>query len=117
MNDWLALLGAFGLGSIFTSLVQSWLSSKRALKQRSFDERKEAYVGLLEAYHRAAVEGSDESSKNFAYWQMRCEIVAPENVRQAIQEIIDSNIDRKGRSRAHENLKTSMRRDLGISIT
>ncbi|WP_353400845.1 hypothetical protein [Pseudophaeobacter arcticus] len=98
-----------------TAFVQSWLSSRAKLNERSFQERKEAYQGLLEAYHRAAVEGTDQASKNFAYWQMRCEIVAPVIVREAIDEIIASNADRKGRSRAHDKLKSSMRRDLGIT--
>ncbi|MDF9303550.1 hypothetical protein P5P81_13945 [Tritonibacter mobilis] len=97
-----------------TAFVQSWLSARSKVKERSFKERKEAYIGLLEAYHRAAVEGTDEASKNFAYWQMRCEIVGPQSVRKAIDEIVASNADRKGRSRAHEKLKISIRRDLGV---
>jgi hypothetical protein len=115
VTDLLPFLGAFGLGSVVTAFFQSWLASRAKLNDRSFQERKDAYQGLLEAYNRAAIEGSDEASQNFAYWQMRCEIVAPASVRDAIEEIILSNADRKGRSRAHENLKSSMRTDLGIS--
>ncbi|WP_291729855.1 hypothetical protein [Leisingera sp. F5] len=98
-----------------TAVVQSWLSSRTKALERSFQERKEAYIGLLEAYHRAAVNGTDESAKSFAYWQMRCEIVGPQPVRDSIEEIIASNTDRKGRSHAHEKLKSSIRKDLGIT--
>ncbi|MGB0920245.1 MAG: hypothetical protein ACPG1C_02875 [Alphaproteobacteria bacterium] len=78
--DFVSLLGAAGIGSVLTVLVQSWLVDKEKRELRSFSERKEAYVGLLQAYHRAAVEGGDEAAKEFAHWQMRCELVAPPSV-------------------------------------
>jgi hypothetical protein len=61
------LLTAFGLGSTVTALVQSYLHIRTTLEQRNFEERKMAYIGLLEAYHKAAVEGTDEAAKEFAY--------------------------------------------------
>ena len=70
---------------------------------------------MLEAYHNAAVKNTDEAAKAFAYWQMRCEIVGPPAVRDAIDEIIASNADRKGRSRAHDRLRSSIRKDLGVT--
>ena len=84
------LLTAFGLGSIITVIMQFWLQSRAKISERSFSERKEVYVGLLEAYHEAAVNPSEKMSKNFAYWQMRCDLVAPLNVRKAIQRIVVS---------------------------
>jgi hypothetical protein len=111
----LSLLTAFGLGSIVTALVQAWLSNRSKRDERSFREKQAAYIGLLEAYHRAAVEGTDEAAKNFAYWQMRCELVASEAVRKAIERIIDTNDDKVGRSQAHEALKIALRTDLGIT--
>lgn len=113
--DILPLLTAFGLGSIVTTLVQAWLSQRSKHDQRNFRERQSAYIGLLEAYHRAAVEGTDEPGKNFAYWQMRCELVAPEPVRKAIDRIVETNEDRKGRVTAHEDLKAALRADLSVA--
>jgi hypothetical protein len=69
----------------------------------------------LEAYHRAAVEGTDEAAKSFALWQMRCELVAPATVRNAISQIVATNEDREGRNIAHENLKIAMRADLKVT--
>ena len=106
---------AFGLGAIVVALVQAWLSSRAEFAKRKFFEKKECYVGLLEAYHRAAVESTEEAAKNFGYWQMRCELVAPAAVRKAIQEIVDTNENRQLRNVAHESLKEALRRDLGIS--
>jgi len=111
----LPLLTAFGLGSIITALVQTWLQNNAATKKRSFEERKQAYVGLLEAYHAAAVQRTDEAAKNFAYWQMRCDLVAPPSVRNAIEKIVESNENVDARHKAHDQLKNALRSDLGIS--
>lgn len=115
MSQLIPLLTAFGLGSIVTAIVQAWLLRKSQEDERRFREKQAAYVGLLEAYHRAAVEGSDEAAKAFAYWQMRCELVATEAVRDAVRRIVETNDDRAGRDSAHADLKASMRADLGIT--
>jgi len=115
ISEILPLLTAFGLGSIVTALVQSWLQRKGKIDDRNFEERKKAYVGLLEAYHKAAVEPSDTNSKNFAYWQMRCDLVAPKNVRHAIEKIVTTNDNIEGRHLAHEQLKSALRNDLSVS--
>jgi len=111
----ISLLTAFGLGSVITVIIQSWLQARSKTLERSFKERKEVYVGLLEVYHEAAVNPSEKSAKKFAYWQMRCELVAPIEVRKAIQSIVDTNNDIAQRYVAHEKLKQKLRADLGIS--
>lgn len=115
MSTLIPLITAFGLGSIVTAVVQAWLSRRTQQDERSFREKQAAYIGLLEAYHRAAVEGTDDAAKAFAYWQMRCELVAPAPVRDAIRRIVDTNDDRLGRSSAHNDLQTAMRADLRIT--
>jgi len=115
MSQLIPLLTAFGLGSVVTALVQAWLTRRSQEDERRFREKQGAYVGLLEAYHRAAVEGTDDAAKAFAYWQMRCELVAPEAVRDAIRRIVETNDDRAGRDIAHADLKASMRIDLRIT--
>ncbi|RJF88607.1 hypothetical protein D3874_17715 [Oleomonas cavernae] len=115
MTELIPLLTAFGLGSIATALIQSWLAQRSKHNDRRFQERQTAYIGLLETYHRAAVEGTDETSKLFAYWQMRCELVAPEAVREAIRRIVETNDDRPLRMAADRDMKEAMRADLGIT--
>ena len=109
------LLTAFGLGSIATAIIQSWLQTRWKTSERNFAEKKAAYVGLLEAYHKAAVEPSDVNSKNFAFWQMRCELVAPKEVRLAIVKIVETNEDLSARYLAHEELKSVLRTDLNVT--
>ncbi|MBN9429462.1 MAG: hypothetical protein J0H09_23445 [Burkholderiales bacterium] len=111
----LPLLTAFGLGSVVTALIQAWLAQKQKHDERSFREKQTAYVGLLEAYHRAAVESTDEAGKYFAYWQMRCELVASPAVREAIRRIVETNDDRLGREEADTAMRVAMRADLGIA--
>lgn len=113
----LPLLTAFGLGSVITVLLQAVVTQLAQKSGRSFDERKAAYIRLLEAYQRAAVEGTDAAAKEFAYWQMRCDLVAPEAVRLAISRIVETNDDLSGRGTAHEELKRALRVDLGIART
>jgi|SRR3990167_9907170 hypothetical protein len=114
MGEIVPLITAFGLGSVVTALVQSWLAQSAKQDERCFQEKQVAYVGLLQAYHRAAVEGTDEAAKEFAYWQMRCELVGPQRVRDAIRRIVETNDDRDQRAIAHEALKDALRSDLGI---
>lgn len=104
-----SLIAAFGLGSLLTAVVQFWLSRRGRIDERNFEERKVAYIGLLEAYHQAAVEGTDAAAKNFAYWQMRCELVAPQKVREAIELIVATNDDEAARFAAHDQLKQALR--------
>jgi hypothetical protein len=117
MIEIIPLLTAFGLGSIVTAFVQSWLARKSKVDDRRFTEKQAAYIGLLEAYHRAAVEGTNETAKLFAYWQMRCELVASQSVRDALIQLIATNDDRQGEGRRQADLdmKAAMRKDLGIT--
>lgn len=115
MTQLISLFTAFGLGSIVTALIQSWLAQRSKRDDRRFQEKQTAYIGLLDAYHRAAVEGTDETAKLFAYWQMRCELVGPEPVRDAIRRIVESNDNRVVRMQADHDMKEAMRADLGIT--
>lgn len=110
-----SLLAAFGLGSIVTAFVQNWLANRGKEDERRFREKQAAFIGLLEAYHQAAVAGSDEASKLFGYWQMRCELVASAPVREAIRRVADTNDDRIGRQKADLDMRNAMRADLGIT--
>ncbi len=42
-------ISAFGLGAIVAALVQAWLSNKVDISKRKFQEKKESYIGFLDA--------------------------------------------------------------------
>lgn len=115
MDDVVPFLTAFGLGSIVTALVQSWLTHRSKRDDRRFQEKQAAYIGLLEAYHRAAVEGTKEAGMAFAYWQMRCDLVASARVRRAISSVVETNDNPPARMTADHEMKAAMRADLGIT--
>ena len=43
LDEIIPFLTAFGLGSIVTAFIQSWLKRKEHLEDRNFEERKKAY--------------------------------------------------------------------------
>jgi len=115
MDQIVPLLAAFGLGSVVTALVQSGLLNRTRRFDRIFAEKQTAYVGLLDACHRAAVEGTDEAAKNFAYWRIRCDLVGSAAVCDAVRRMAETNDDREGRLKADDDLRSAMRSDLKIS--
>ncbi len=111
--DWLALLGVFGLGSVFTTIISSYLTSKKDAKNKLFDERKEAYIGLLEAWVRQENNDFDQQSHlDVGHWVLRSELVASSIVYKKLQTWKNSIPGSEVRISATESLKSSMRSDL-----
>lgn len=109
---------AFGLGAVVVALVQAWLSHRAEIAKRNFQEKKECYVGLLEAYRTACQthpQKNDSVAKEFGYWSVRCALVAPKNIRLLIEEMKTDDYDTQARS--FERLQTAMRKDLGVAHT
>ena len=115
MDILISLLTAFGLGSIVTAFIQSWLSKKAKTDERRFREKQIAYMGLLEAYHQAALAKMDDAAKQFAHWQMRCALVAPKEVRDCIQQLLETERNTMARTNAQTAMEAAMRKDLGIT--
>lgn len=108
------------IGSLITTALQAWFSRKFALSTRNFQEKKEAYIGFLEALHRSQVEQTQEAAERAGHWQNRCELVAPEKVRSLIVQIFETNpIGGKphpDRPMVISELKSAMRSDLGVQL-
>ncbi|QUP56393.1 hypothetical protein GO998_22140 (plasmid) [Ralstonia syzygii] len=86
-----AMLGGLGLGAVLKSIVDTALSKKSARQKIQYAEMREAYIGLLDALHKAAIEPSDKNSKDFALWQTRVQLFGSKDVAAAVQGIIDTN--------------------------
>ena len=111
--DWLSLLGVFGLGSVVTTIVSNYLISIKDRKIKSFDERKEAYIGLLEAWVRQENNDFDQQSRlDVGHWVLRSELVASPDVYEKLQIWKSLSPDSDDRIKATESLKSSMRSDL-----
>ncbi len=67
MLEFIEWLTAFGVGSIFSVAVQTYLTQRAATKQRNFQEKKEAYVGVLDSFRILFSKDSIENQRNVAY--------------------------------------------------
>jgi len=90
--EWvLPLLGGLGLGSLLKSYIDHFNARRATTSDRLYQEKREAYLGLLDALHKAAVHSSDENSKNYALWQTRCQLFGSLEVAQFAQAMTDTN--------------------------
>ena len=111
--DWLALLTAFGLGSVVSAGVQSWLDARKEARRSRFSERKEAYLGLVESWVRQENIGiSANSERDVGHWLLRCQFVASPNVFVLLSDWEHSAPGSTERSNATKLLKEAMRDDL-----
>ena len=120
--DIVQLISAAGIGgivgSLLTTLVQAWISSHAALADRRFQEKKEAYIGFLEALATSEIEPTPGNSLRAGHWINRCELVAPPRVRALAARINATNPDgdriHPERPQVMAELKAAIREDLGI---
>lgn len=112
--DWfLALLAGLGIGSLLKSIADHFMSRRAASRDCWYQEKREAYLGLLSALHAAAVSPSPSASKDYALWQTRCELFGSANVTRFAQDIVNTNIGPvEDRVRAFRRLVAAMREDL-----
>ena len=111
--EWGTLLGVFGIGAIFKTILDSVLSAKKDRASLQYKEKREAYLGLLDALHKAAVSPSDENSKIFALWQTKVSIFGSQEASDAVKGIVDTNDGpRESRNMYFNNLLKAIREDL-----
>ena len=111
--DWiLPLIAGLGIGSLLKSVVDHLIARRSLVTNRMYQEKREAYLGLLDALHRAAVAPSNENSKNFALWQTRCDLFGSPDVSRCVQEIVHTNDNQAERRDAFKRLIATMRADL-----
>lgn len=55
--DWiLPLIGGLGIGAVIKSVVDNFNTRRAVSQDRRYKEKREAYLGLLSALHKAAVQ-------------------------------------------------------------
>ena len=112
--EWvLPLLAGLAIGSLLKSAADHLMSRRASVHDRWYQEKREAYLGLLAALHDAAVQPSDANSKAYALWQPRCDLFGSKDVSTWAQEMVNTS-DRLGpeRDAAFQNLIAAMRADL-----
>src|SRR5690606_29175306 len=70
--EWiLPLLAGLGIGSLLKSMADHFMARRASTSDRWYQEKRESYLGLLQALHDAAIHPSDKNSMAFALWQTR----------------------------------------------
>ncbi|AVA23215.1 hypothetical protein [Rhizobium sp. NXC24] len=112
--EWVVpLVGGLGLGSLLKTVIDHFNSRRAVTKDRLYQEKREAYIGLLGALHKAAIQHSNENSKEYALWQTRCQLFGSSEVSRFAQAILDTNDGpRDERDAAFHGLIETMRKDL-----
>ena len=113
-----SLISGAGIGAILATIIQSWMTNSREKKQRIFQEKKDAYVGFLQAMHASEVHPSDEASSLGGYWINICKIVGSKEVNDLLEKHLETNpINGKmhpDRPKILQDLYAAMRKDLGF---
>jgi hypothetical protein len=113
--DWiLPLIGGLGLGSLLKGVVDYFLANRAKLNDRLYQEKRETYLGMIEAMHEADIRPSTENAKAFGNWTNRCKLFGSPEVINAAQEYISTSNDVAGaaRARAFDTLFRAMRVDM-----
>lgn len=112
--DWIVpLIAGLGLGSVLKSIADYFMGRKATTHDRWYQEKREAYLGLLNSLHEAALNPSNEKSKAYALWQTRCELFGSSGVARYAKEMVDTNDGpREKRDAAFRGLIDAMRADL-----
>ena len=120
MMNILPILSAFGLGAIVTTAVQSWLSMRAEFIKRKFQEKKEAYLGLLNAIHESEISQTDAAAKYVGVWLDRVELVGSQEAINPSRRLLETNPQNGNahpeRPRVLSDLKSAMRKDLGVAV-
>lgn len=120
--DFIQLLSAAGIGgivgSLMTALVQGWLTHRSYLIARSFQEKKEAYVGYLQALYDSEIQQTEQAARAVGHWRNRCELVSSAEVSSCMERMFNSNPNdgevHPDRPLALRALKDAMRKDLSV---
>src|SRR5579871_3055150 len=111
--EWIPLVGGLGIGAVLKSIADYFMARRAATSDRWYQEKREAYLGLLTALHTAAVEPSDAHSKGYALWQTKCDLFGSSDVSTFAQRIVDTNDSPiEERNEAFRNLIAAMKADL-----
>ena len=73
-------LSAFGLGAIFSAFIQGFLAYRIDLSKRRFQEKKECYIGFLDAIYKSDKEQNADTSFYLSHWINRIELIGSKDV-------------------------------------
>lgn len=105
-------VGGLGVGTLINSYAKNAIEEKRTRRERLYQEKRDAYIGLLEAIHAAAVEPSEKASKNYALWQTKCLIFGSQKVASLATLFADGVPGTHERNEVFEILLLEIKKDI-----
>ena len=108
-------LSGLGLGGIITFIIKHSLEQKSKIKEIWLLDYKATCDGLLNSYKEVALSGSQQALKEFAYYQIKLELYADDNVLSAANKLKESDAGTTERDNAVKELLRAMRSDLGMA--
>jgi hypothetical protein len=115
--------------SVISSYVTFQLNDNGKKRDLVFQEKKEAYTGILEAYTEIAkisgirhlygseydekIEDMIKAEADFDYWAIRCKLVGSQEVNEHIELLTDTESNSDERA-ALNNLHNAIRKDLQV---
>jgi hypothetical protein len=110
-----AFLGGVGAGSVATAIVQHYLARRAHKHDLLQKERSEVYNGLLQALEALETKDSRENAKRFGFWVARAEIVASQELLDAIAVMRATTPHSTERTSSISRKLRAMRADRGVS--
>jgi hypothetical protein len=110
-----SFLSGIGLGGVVTYLIKHFLEERSKLKEFWLLDYKAACDGLLDAYREVALTDSSESKNKYAYWELKLQLYASDDVLKKLKEMKESEPGTKNRDEAQNRLLRAMRKDLGFA--
>lgn len=110
-----SFLSGIGLGGVATYLIKHFLEERSKLKEFWLLDYKAACDGLLEAYREVALTDSGESKNKYAYWELKFQLYASDDVLAKLKGMKESKPGTEARNEAQNRLLRAMRKDLGFS--
>lgn len=123
----MGILGAL-LGSGAAAFSQYFFQKKSLLSTRTFEEKKAAYLGFLDAYgslcvnRNAHTENPNDKTAHKAaidctVWRAKINLVGSQTVREALPLLWDTAPDSPERENALNAIQNAMRKDLKIALS
>lgn len=108
-------LSGLGLGGVVTFLIKYSLEQKSKLKEIWLLDYKATCDGLLDSYKQVALSGSNVALKEFAFYQLKLQLYANDEVLEASERLTSSDANTNERDEAVKSLLRAMRSDLGLA--
>ncbi|QQR68217.1 MAG: hypothetical protein IPI58_04975 [Alphaproteobacteria bacterium] len=112
MVDWLfPLIGGLGLGSLLKGIVDHLLAAKSKSNDRTYQEKKDSYMGFLQAIAESTYEPSLQKTTMAGLAKARCDLFGSREVRDRINEY---QVQKDNRESILSEMIIAMRKDLGF---